>query len=55
MSDWSAWIGREERRTDTLDPALAARWLAAFVHYYNFQRPNQALDNRIPVEEVLSQ
>lgn len=30
MSDWSAWIGREERRTDTLDPALAARWLATF-------------------------
>ena len=28
--DWSAWVGREERRTDRLDPALAARWLATF-------------------------
>ena len=32
--------------------ASAQRWLAAFVYYYNFQRPNQALDNRTPVEEV---
>ena len=30
----------------------AARWLAAFAFYYNYQRPNQALDNRTPVEEV---
>ena len=28
--DWSAWIGREERRSDRLTPALAARWLATF-------------------------
>lgn len=28
--DWSAWVGREDRRTDWLDPALAARWLATF-------------------------
>jgi 3-methylfumaryl-CoA hydratase len=28
--DWSAWVGRDERRTDRLDPALAARWLATF-------------------------
>jgi transposase-like protein len=32
--------------------ASAQRWLAAFAYYYNFQRPNQALDNRTPVEEV---
>ena len=32
--------------------ASAARWLAAFAYYYNFQRPNQALDGRTPVEEV---
>ncbi|HET7325154.1 MAG TPA: IS6 family transposase [Halococcus sp.] len=32
--------------------ASAARWLAAFAFYYNYQRPNQALDNRTPVEEV---
>ena len=30
MSDWQAWIGREERRSDRLDPAFAARWLATF-------------------------
>ena len=30
MTDWSAWAGREERRRDRLDPALAARWLATF-------------------------
>jgi 3-methylfumaryl-CoA hydratase len=28
--DWSAWVGREERRSDRLDAALAARWLATF-------------------------
>ncbi|GGE02360.1 hypothetical protein GCM10011515_22520 [Tsuneonella deserti] len=28
--DWSAWISREERRSDRLTPALAARWLATF-------------------------
>ncbi len=30
MSDWDAWIGREERRRDVLTPGLAARWLATF-------------------------
>jgi 3-methylfumaryl-CoA hydratase len=30
MDDWSAWVGREERRRDTLDRARAARWLATF-------------------------
>ena len=28
--DWSAWIGREERRRDRVDAALVARWLATF-------------------------
>ena len=28
MSDWQAWIGRGERRSDFADPALFARWLA---------------------------
>ena len=28
MSDWAAWIGREERRADRVDPAACARWLA---------------------------
>jgi putative transposase len=32
--------------------ASAARWLATFAFYYNYQRPNQALDNRTLVEEV---
>ena len=32
--------------------ASAVRWLAAFVYYLNFQRPNQALHNRMPVGEV---
>jgi 3-methylfumaryl-CoA hydratase len=30
MDGWAAWIGREERRSDRLTPALAARWLATF-------------------------
>jgi 3-methylfumaryl-CoA hydratase len=28
MSDWSAWIGRQERREDRIDEGLFARWLA---------------------------
>ena len=28
MADWDAWIGREERRHDRVDPALVGRWLA---------------------------
>ena len=28
MSDWSDWIGREERREDRIDPAAFRRWLA---------------------------
>ncbi len=39
----SSWVGSR----------LSVRqWLASFVHYYNFQRPHQALDERTPVEEV---
>ena len=34
--------------------ASAQRWLAAFAYYYNFQRPNQALDGCTPVEEVMN-
>lgn len=30
MSDFSDWIGREERRSDTLGIALCERWLATF-------------------------
>ena len=28
MSDWNAWIGREERRADRADPGLFSRWCA---------------------------
>ena len=30
MSEWDAWVGREARARDILDPALARRWLATF-------------------------
>lgn len=30
MSEWDAWIGREQRQTDRLGPALAGRFLATF-------------------------
>lgn len=36
-----------------VDGAASQRWLTAFVHYYNRQRPNQALDDRTPAEEVM--
>jgi putative transposase len=39
----NSWVG--SRRS-------VRQWLASFVHYYNFQRPHQALDERTPVEEV---
>ena len=29
MSDWSAWIGREEQRQDRVDAGLVTRWLAS--------------------------
>ena len=32
----------------------ARRWLRRFRHYYNHDRPNQALDNRTPAEETLN-
>lgn len=35
-------------------PASARRWLRRFRHHYNYDRPNQALDGRTPVEEVLN-
>ena len=30
MSQWDDWVGREQVQTDSLDPALARRWLATF-------------------------
>ncbi len=29
------------------------QWLALFTHYYNFQRPHQALNNRPPAQELI--
>jgi len=34
--------------------ASATRWLRRFRYYYNRQRPNQALNGRTPVQEVLN-
>lgn len=28
MTEWDAWLGREERRDDRVDPALVTRWCA---------------------------
>lgn len=39
MTDFSAWIGREQRDADRLDEALAARWLATF----DLPRPHPAI------------
>jgi transposase InsO family protein len=36
------------------NPASARRWLRRFRHHYNHHRPNQALDRRTPVEELLN-
>lgn len=30
MGGWDAWLGREATQSDTLDPALARRWLGTF-------------------------
>jgi 3-methylfumaryl-CoA hydratase len=30
MSEWNAWVGREEKRRDRVDDCALARWLAAF-------------------------
>ena len=39
----SSWVGSRHS---------VRQWLASFVHYYNSQRPHQALDERTPAEEV---
>jgi transposase InsO family protein len=35
-------------------PKSARRWLQRFRHHYNHERPNRALDDRTPAEEVLN-
>lgn len=42
MSDWAAWVGREQRADDRLDRALAARWCATF-------------DRSLPADEAMPQ
>ncbi len=40
---YNSWVGSR---------AIAREWLEQFMHYYNHQRPNQALDGKTPTEEV---
>jgi putative transposase len=40
----NSWVG--SRRS-------GREWLAHFMHYYNHQRPHQALDGRTPAEEAV--
>ena len=42
MSDWSAWIGRQERREDRIEPGAVRRWLAT-------------LDREAPVDDTVAQ
>jgi putative transposase len=39
----NSWVGSR---------ASAREWLEQFMHYYNRQRPHQALDGKTPIEEV---
>jgi putative transposase len=41
----NSWMGN---RSSTRE------WLEQYVHYYNYQRPHQSLDERTPAEEVLN-
>jgi len=41
----NSWVGSRQS---------VREWLEQFMHYYNHQRPHQALDGRTPVEEVLN-
>ena len=50
------WFQTLKQRTDRFytvwnsGPASPRRWLQRFVHYYNHDRPNQALNGQIPAE-----
>ncbi|WP_079978672.1 IS6 family transposase [Halolamina sediminis] len=41
----NSWVGSR---------ASAREWLEQFVHYYNYQRPHQSLDEQTPAEAVLN-
>ena len=51
------WFQTLKQRTDRFyttwngGPASIRRWLKRLVHYYNAQRPHQALNGRTPAEE----
>jgi putative transposase len=40
-----SWVGSR---------ASVREWLEQFVHYYNYQRPHQSLNDRTPAEKVLN-
>jgi putative transposase len=52
------WFQTLKQRTERFyttwsgGPASIRRWLKRFVHYYNTQRPHQALNGRTPAEEA---
>ena len=52
------WFQTLKQRTDRFyttwngGPASTRRWLRRFVHYYNTQRPHQALNGRTSAEEA---
>ena len=52
------WFQTLKQRTDRFyttwnsGPASTRRWLRRFVHYYNTQRPHQALNGHTPAEEA---
>jgi putative transposase len=39
----NSWVGSR---------SSAREWLEQFMHYYNHQRPHQALDGKTPIEEI---
>jgi len=40
-----SWVGSR---------ASVREWTEQFVHYYNYQRPHQSLNDRMPAKEVLN-
>ena len=54
------WFQTLAMRTDRFHsfwrggPISTGRWLRRFRHYYNHNRPNQALDGRTPIEKAFN-
>ena len=58
MEKWFQTVSMRIDRFHTFwrgSQSSARRWLLQFRYYYNRDRPNQALDNRTPVDEVRNQ